>query len=278
MIDLTGRKIDHLRISLTNRCNLDCFYCHREGNGDSAGEMDTAKVKRVLDEARASGIRTIKFTGGEPLLRSDLFEIIGHSRSLGFSDISLTTNGTLLDEYSVSLKAAGLERVNIGCDSLTGVLPKNLERLTSGILSAKDAGLGVKLNMVVLKGINENEVMSMLGFCMGSSVNLQLIELVECDSYDKYFFSLEGIEKLLSARADEIMTRDMQRRKRFVIGDVFVETVRPSREFCEKCNKIRMTADGRIRQCLMKDTGIIDFTGRDSIEITARTRDGYGYD
>jgi cyclic pyranopterin phosphate synthase len=279
MIDAAGRTIDHLRISVTNRCNLDCFYCHKEGNGNSIKEMTTEQIGFILQEARKTGIETIKFTGGEPLLRDDIVQIVRLANTLGFSDISLTSNGTLLDRYAEKLKLVGLERVNIGCDSLTGVLPKNTGRLKNGIIAAKKAGLDVKLNMVALKGINEMQIPDMLEFCTNNSVNLQLIELIECgNDYERYFYPLDSWEKLLAAKASKIITRDMQRRKRYTIGDIFVETVRPRKEFCEKCNKIRITADGRIRQCLMKNTGIIDFKNRQSIEIACRMRDGYGYD
>ncbi len=278
MMDAAGRKVDHLRISLTSRCNLDCFYCHKEGNQDIGDEMSFQQVCYTLREAEKAGIRSIKFTGGEPLLRSDIIDIIGYACSLGFEDIGLTTNGTLLDRYADVLYDAGLRRVNIGCDSLAGILPKNTEKLEKGIIAAKSTGLGVKLNMVVLNGINDKQVDGMIGFCTTHSINLQLIELIECENgYERYFYSLEDWENMLSKRADKVVVRDMQRRKRFFLGDIFIETVRPRKEFCKGCNKIRITADGRIRPCLMKSTGIIDFDGRHSLEAVCRMRDKYGY-
>ena len=196
LMDALGRGVDHLRISLTDKCNLDCFYCHKEGGESGGEEMRTEHVFNILDEAKNAGITTIKFTGGEPLLRADLFDIIKHAKSLGFEDVGLTTNGTLLENYAKGLKEAGLERINIGCDSLTGILPKNMLRLKKGIDAAIKAGLDVKLNMVVLSGINDHNIQDLLDFCREKKINLQLIELIEVepDAYKKYFYSLAGWE------------------------------------------------------------------------------------
>jgi len=268
MIDALGREIDHLRISLTNKCNLDCFYCHQEGNHFIGPEMNTDAVKKRLAEAREIGLKTIKFTGGEPLLRPDICEIIAYAKKLGFSDIGMTSNGTLLPKLAKNLKSAGLERVNIGCDTITDSLPKKTD--VRIIKAAK--GLKVKLNMVVLQGINDHEIWDMVEFAKLNRVNLQLIELVQInDVYEKYFLSLAQIEKELAAKAQKSDHRDMQNRNRFYFKDMYVETVRPSRAFCESCNKIRITADGMIRKCLMQNEM------SDSFIDAIKGRDTYGY-
>jgi GTP 3',8-cyclase len=280
MIDAIGRTIDHLRISLTNRCNLDCFYCHKEGNAITDIEMDTAQVLHVLAEAKRSGITTIKFTGGEPLLRTDISTLLVESYRLGFSDVGLTTNGTLLAAHIERLRRSGLSRVNIGCDSLTGILPKNIRTVYSGILAAKKADMDVKLNMVVLKGINHGQIQDMIDFCTHHHVNLQLIELIDCGTadYETYYYPLTGVKQHLMREADRFTFRDLQRRIRFTIGDIFVELVQPRKEFCAACSKIRITADGKVRPCLMKQTELIDFQDRHSLEVACRVRDSYGYD
>lgn len=272
MIDQLGRKIDHLRLSVTARCNLDCFYCHGEGNV-SMEEMSFCEIKKILQDAAESGITTIKVTGGEPLLREDISEIVGEIKRLGMVP-ALTTNGTLLEEHVPSLKEAGLTKINIGCDSLTGILPKNIERMKKGILAAKDVGLDVKINMVAIKGINIDQIEEMLEFCKANSVNLQLIELI---NNAEHFYSLSDIENRLKKDSESVEIREMQNRKRFHMGRIFVETVRPDRDFCRACNKLRVRADGRLMPCLMKDAAI-DFKGSGSIENACNARDGYGYD
>jgi len=274
MQDLLGREIDHLRISVTNRCNLDCFYCHREGN-DEGPEMPLSKILSIINDASDSGIKTIKLTGGEPLLRDDLPDIIRQAKALGMQ-VGLTTNGTMLSEKAMELKKAGLERVNIGCDSVSGVLPKNTEKLKLGILAATSAGLITKLNMVVLKGINESEVWGMLDFCRLHNVNLQLIELIGLNNDYSRHVPLDDIEKKLGAKSDFSRQRKMQGRKRYYFGEMFVETVRPNPGFCAKCNKLRVTATGKLKPCLVREA-LVDYKSSKSFAKACGARDAYGY-
>jgi len=280
MIDALGRHVDHMRVSLTNRCNLNCVYCHMEGNSGNEKEMTTDEVFYLLEEAKDAGMKTLKLTGGEPLLRDDIVAIIRYARTLGYQDVSLTTNGTLLPKKAERLKKAGLERVNIGCDTMGDSLPKNTGVALKSINAAHKAGISVKLNMVVMKGQNENEILDMLRFCKDKSVNLQLIELVNLgnDVYKKYFYSLADTENKLNIICDRKEMRDMQRRNRYYFRDMFVEIVRPGKQFCKECNKIRITTDGKIKNCLMKDTTVIDFKNRWSIEKACSMRDSCGYD
>jgi len=268
MKDALGRDINHLRISLTDQCNLRCFYCHREGNTDCK-EMSTEEVFDVLKKAKKAGIRTIKYTGGEPLLRNDIIQIVNKTKNMGF-DVSMTTNGTMLSIYAK--KIAGM-RVNIGCDTLTESLPKNIELLKKGLNASKKHNLKVKLNMVVLKGINDHEIQDMLEFCITNQVNLQLIELIDIGNniYNKYFQSLDDTENELERLSDKISIRKMQNRKRYHVGSIFVELVRPNKKFCTKCNKLRITSSGKIKPCLMNDTTVSTFTE------ACKARDEYGY-
>jgi cyclic pyranopterin phosphate synthase len=288
MIDKLGRKINHLRISVTDRCNLSCFYCHHEGNQRQKKEMTTEEIKIILNEAMSTGIEEIKFTGGEPLLRKDIVELVKTASLLGFKDIAITTNGVYFDIFAEMLAKAGLKRANIGCDTITEKihqnLPKSILSVKKGIYAAKKAGIAVKLNMVVLKGVNEDEIDKMISFCIKEQINLQLIELINSinlDSnnvYPAFHFSLSGWEKQLKAMSDMVITREMQGRKRYYFKGIYVEVVRPTNNFCKSCNKIRISSDGKIRPCLIKDIGITDFTGKDSIEKVCKERDFYGYD
>jgi len=260
MIDPLGREITHLRMSLTRRCNLDCFYCHGEGNSD-ADEMPLALVRKRLEEAREEGIKSVKFTGGEPLLRDDILDIIRHAKKLGFDDISMTTNGTLVGQMAGELKSVGLERVNIGCDTISANLPKNLKRLKAHIIHARENGLGVKVNMVVMT-VNQQEVPAMVAFCKRENVNLQLIELIDLGNriYKEFHVSLSDIDKSLEVAAGSVIVRAMQNRKRYILGRMYVETVRPSQKFCEQCHKIRVAASGEIKPCLLRQESANSFS------------------
>ena len=220
--------------------------------------MSTEEVKNILKDARKNGIRTLKITGGEPTLREDLLKIIEFAHEQHFEDIGLTTNGTMLDDVAGELKKAGLSRVNIGCDTISRGLPKNTTSVRSAIISAKSAELDVKVNMVVMT-INSHEINDMIHFAMEMKVNLQLIELVETNKeiFDRYFTSLDKTESNLHGRSEY---RPMQNRKRVNLGDIFVEFVRPRKSFCEKCNKIRVTSDGRYKACLMRDESFTTIT------------------
>ena len=181
MVDSYGRKVTGIRIALTSRCNLRCIYCHHEGELLPGGQIPADMVVSIARAAAELGVRKVKFTGGEPLLRSDLEEIIAWiPQSL---ETSLTTNGTLLAERAESLARAGLNRVNVSLDSLqpgkycdiTGGNPGDLERVLAGIDAAREAGLlPIKLTFVVLKK-NGAEVPEMIGFCRPRGLILQAI-------------------------------------------------------------------------------------------------------
>ncbi|MFW9813382.1 MAG: GTP 3',8-cyclase MoaA, partial [Candidatus Thorarchaeota archaeon] len=161
-VDRFGRHIDNLRISLTQDCSFSCFFCHREGERDTEGEISSDDVERIVRHASRHGIHNVKLTGGEPLLRKDILEIIERI-SPYVSDLSMTTNGVLLEEMARSLKRAGLTRVNVSIHSLDPEIYNritgfdDLERVKRGVKSAVDAGLTpVKVNMTVLRGYNED--------------------------------------------------------------------------------------------------------------------------
>ncbi|MBN2457961.1 GTP 3',8-cyclase MoaA [Candidatus Woesearchaeota archaeon] len=289
MIDAVGRHVDHLRLSLTKRCNLDCFYCHKEGNtqdttGDAGNmhEVSTEKVFEILSESKKAGISSLKLTGGEPLLRKDIAEIVRYADMLGYEDIGLTTNGTLLHSCACELADAGLNHVNIGCDTLTlsSQLPKNAVRLEKGMLESVRAGLQVKLNMVVLRGINDGEIWPMIDFCAAKGINLQLIELVRLGDmgiFESYFYPLMDIEDELRQRSESVRKRAMQGRMRYYMDGIFVEVVRPSPDFCSRCNKVRIDCHGRIMPCLMRKDEVFEFKGACALAKAVKARDKYGY-
>ena len=160
-----------MRISITQQCNLTCKYCHREGESDSRSptrEMTPAEIAKIVELTTKLGITKVKLTGGEPFLREDVIEIIERI-SPNLNDVSMTTNGILLDKYGETLKTAGLHRINISVDTLQ---PDTYENLTgknllseviNGIDTVKNNGIQpIKLNMVIMKGVNENEIQDMI--------------------------------------------------------------------------------------------------------------------
>lgn len=244
-----------LRLSVTSKCNLACGYCHKEGH-TAEDEMSLEEIRRIVDHYAASGISRVKLTGGEPMLREDILDIIQTIKSVvGITEVSMVTNGYLLEERAAKLKAAGLDRVNIGCDSLHETV-KNAAATTKGILAARKVGLTpIRLNMVVLKGINDHEISSMIAFARQQGCMLKLIELINVNEeyYRKHFFSLEPLENMLARKAAAILARDQHNTKQYHVDGAVVEVVRPfSPGFCENCTKVRVTADGKRKPCLME--------------------------
>jgi GTP 3',8-cyclase len=272
--DPSGRPVSNIRISLTPKCNLKCMYCHREGEVKPAAELSLADITEILRVAAHFNIRSVKFTGGEPLLRPDILEIV-RSVPRGMES-SMTTNGTLLPQLAHSLKHAGLKRVNVSLDSLDRETYKKitgkdeLQNALDGITAALEAGLTpVKLNMVVLKGINDHEVDAFLAFVRGNrNLVLQLIELMDFNSCD-YHGELDTLEGSLAARSKQIITRRMHHRKKYCLDGAEVEVVRPrhNSEFCAFCNRLRVTSDGKLKPCLLRTDNHIDIRGKHGAEL-----------
>lgn len=274
LVDLYGRKVTGLRISITDRCNLSCIYCHNEGAdictyGPMGHEMKPELICEIVRVAAKFGVNKVKFSGGEPLFRKDFEDILSCLPPL--KEISATTNGILLEKRARSLKAAGLDRVNISLDTLvpekyeaiTGASADSLEKVIRGINSAVEAELiPVKLNMVVLKGINDSEIDSMINFVRAyrGKVILQLIELMNIDpKLSKYTIDSKALEEKLAGRASEIRIRHLHHRKKYIIDGAEVEFVRPmdNSEFCAHCSRLRITADGKFKPCLLVNDNLV---------------------
>lgn len=265
MVDSYGRKVTGIRIALTPSCNLRCIYCHHEGELFPGEQISAEMVVSIARAAEELGIHSIKFTGGEPLLRKDLEAIISQiPQSL---NVSLTTNGILLAEQARALARAGLDRVNISLDSLkpnvyrsiTRGKAGDLDKVLAGIDAAREAGLlPIKLNFVVLKE-NEAEVPDMIEFCRQRGLILQLIELLDLQNLG-ISGDIDGIELGLAAQADAIKTREMHRRKKYFLDGVEVEVVRPmdNTEFCAHCTRLRVTSDGKIKPCLLRNDNLVE--------------------
>ena len=272
--DKYERPILSLRITLTNRCNVNCLYCHHDGMVKSKDEMTADELYTICKIAKKIGVRKIRLSGGEPLLKKDIVEIVERIASLDFKDISMTTNGILLEKYAQDLKDAGLDRVNVSFDTLNRetfefITKKDyLEDAKRGILKAVEVGLyPVKINMVIMKGINQDEIDDMFEFCKEHDIVLQLIELIESENCDDdkfsvdYHYNLDDVEKELADIADDVREREfMQGRKKYYIDGGEIEVVKPvdNAKFCAKCSRLRITPDGKIKPCLLRNDNLVE--------------------
>ncbi len=269
--DSYGREITNLRISVTRNCNLRCEYCHHEGEKDNKNNtMTSDEIAKITSLAAKLGVEKVKITGGEPLLRPDITEIIKKIREIKeIKEISMTTNGVLLNVKAAELKKAGLNRVNVSLDTINPVKYKNitgvdaLKKVKEGIEKAVKENLTpVKINMVILKDINSNEIETMIEWAQGKHVILQLIELIPLGRlYQQYYYNLKEVENKLLLTSTRVVEREMQKRRKYYLkSGVEVEVVRPNHnsEFCANCTRIRLTSNGYLKPCLMRDDNLQD--------------------
>lgn len=260
-----GREVTEIRISLTDRCNFDCIYCHNEGLGDTRGpmapaenELGTDEVVRILEVLAEFDIEAVKFTGGEPMLRQDLEEIV--RRTPSDMEPSLTTNGIFLPHRAEALAEAGLERVNISLDAMDAerfsAVTKTgaFDRVIDGIDAAIAVGLSpVKLNMVVFEATASHipDMVEYVGETDG--LRLQLIEYMpEIAGNPEWAIDIDRVHAWLASRADRIEARNMHNRQRYWIDGGMVEIVDPvgNQTFCDNCQRVRITHDGKFKGCL----------------------------
>ncbi|WP_232685908.1 GTP 3',8-cyclase MoaA [Halobacterium zhouii] len=278
LADSFGREVTGVRVSLTDRCNFDCVYCHNEGLGDTRGPMDPRghemsadDVVRFLEVAAEFDVDSVKLTGGEPMLRDDLEEII--ERAPDSMEVSMTTNGTFLPGRAEGLVDAGLERVNVSQDALDADAFRELtqsgayDRVIEGVRAAVDAGLDpVKLNMVVFRK-TAGYVPEMVDYVAEQdSLQLQLIEFMpELVGKPEWAVDIGDVHDWLAERADRVETREMHDRKRYWVGGDggesdgsgggMVEIVDPvgNEEFCANCHRVRVTHEGYLKGCLNRN-------------------------
>ena len=271
MKDNCNREIKHIRFSVTSDCNYNCIYCDREGFIPKTTELSVDEITqlcRIL--AQILKVTKIKFTGGEPLLREEIVEIIRNVSDLQlYKDISMTTNGVYLFEKAQDIFDAGLNRINVSLGTLKPDIYKkiygsnSLEIVLKGLKKAKKVGLiPIKLNYVVLKGINDQEIDDLVNFCAENEFILQLIELhkvsrsISQDNafYEKYYFDVTPLIEEFERKATNIEVRgNMQNRKVFTLpNSAKVETITPGHEFCMGCTKIRVGCDGNLFGCLFR--------------------------
>ena len=271
MKDKSNREIKHIRFSVTSKCNYNCIYCDNEGFIPKTTELNVEEIIELCKIlAQILNVTRIKLTGGEPLCRDKIAQIIkGISDLHLYKDISMTTNGFFLNENAEKLREAGLNRINVSLGSLKPEIYEriycsdSLNRVLKGLEKAKEVGFNpIKLNFVLMKGINDSELEDMIEFCAEKGLVLQLIELHKTSDalggngtfYKKYHLDVKPFIKKFEARAKKIIIRgNMQNRKVFIMpNSAVIETITPSREFCMGCTKLRVGCDGNLFGCLFR--------------------------
>ncbi len=267
--DRFGRRISYLRISVTDRCDLRCSYCmpkHFKGFAEPAEWLNFAEIQRVVSAFASLGVSRIRLTGGEPLLRRNLVDLVAGIHAIpGIHDLSLSTNATQLAKHAAALRQAGLSRVNVSLDSLDRACMQtitgrdSLASVLAGLQQARAVGFQpIKLNMVVQKGINAHEVMAMTEFCIQQGFILRLIEAMPMGStgQNTAYMPLEPLRQQiverfqLHAAATEI-GGGPARYWSSADGQATVGFIHPiSQHFCATCNRVRLTVDGCLYLCL----------------------------
>jgi GTP 3',8-cyclase len=299
LTDSYGRVATDLRVSLTDRCNLRCTYCMPPEGLDWLPAPEVLSGDEVVRLVRIGvetlGIREVRFTGGEPLLRRDLVAIIAATASLTpRPDISLTTNGIGLDRRAAALHDAGLDRINVSLDTLRPEVFRKLSRrdrlpdVLSGLAAAAAAGLTpVKVNTVLMRGINDGEAPELLRYCLDHGYELRFIEQMPLDAQHGWkraeMVTAGEVYESLSAVFD--LTEDDERARGAAPAETFLVNGGPARvgvigsvtrPFCGACDRVRLTADGQIRNCLFarseSDLRAALRSGASDAEIATRWR------
>lgn len=277
MTDGFGRKIDYLRISVTDLCNLRCVYCMPEKGIEKRPHQDILSIEELVLAAQAAadcGITKIRVTGGEPLVRNGIVDLVrGICAIPGLREVCMTTNGVLLPRFARDLKEAGLTRLNVSLDTLDpakyAAITRvgRLEDVLAGLDAAAEAGFtGTKINAVLMGGVNEDEIARLVELTRERELELRFIELMpigECAGWDRSRF-IPGETVLRAVPALESVGQSGVARLYQVPGwKGRVGLIDPiSHRFCDQCNRIRITADGKIKPCL-HSAGEFDLKGLD---------------
>ncbi|MDD3306385.1 MAG: GTP 3',8-cyclase MoaA [Acetobacterium sp.] len=271
MKDNYGRKINYMRISITDLCNLRCVYCMPEEGIEKHPHQKNLTFEEILDLIKAGvslGVNKIRLTGGEPLVRHGIVDLVRQIGEIpGINDLTMTTNGILLPKYAKDLKEAGLNRVNISLDTFDPVKFHqitrcgNLEDVLAGLAAARDAGMDpIKINTVLIKGFNDDEIETFVNYTKDEAVDVRFIELMPLgESSDfaenKYLSNGEVLKRMPTL--NPLLEPDKTGPAEYYQlpgAKGRVGLINPiSKHFCSECNRIRVTTDGKIKPCLHSD-------------------------
>ena len=271
MIDGFGRRITYVRMSVTDRCDLRCRYCMAE-KMTFLPRKDVLSLEEIVGLADifiARGVTRIRLTGGEPLVRKGVDQLIpalGERIGRGLNELTMTTNGTQLDRYAPMLAAAGIRRINVSLDSLEPARFRHITRrgdlnqVLQGIETASAAGLKIKINMVALCGINQDEITPMLRWCSSQGHDLTLIETMPLGEVEEdrteHYLPLSEVREQLTREFDLIpsLKRTGGPARYYEVGGVRLGFITPlTNNFCDGCNRIRVAATGTVYGCLGHD-------------------------
>lgn len=269
LTDRFGRSIEYVRLSVTDRCDLRCFYCMPKGFKDFEEPehwLSFEEIERVIGAFARLGTRRVRITGGEPLVRKDLPLLTARLAALpGIEDLSLSTNATRLAKHAKALRSAGITRINVSLDTLDAARFKSitsgkLDKVMDGLMAAKAAGFApIKINMVVMKDVNEDEVESMVEFCIEHDFTLRFIETMPMGdtgrSATDHYVDLQTVKARLAKRFEllpGVMPGGGPARYVQVAGtDLRIGFITPiSQHFCATCNRVRLSVDGTLYMCL----------------------------
>ena len=264
MLDTFNREVDYLRISVTDLCNLRCIYCMgKEGVQKLSHDqiISPERIGEIVEETAKLGIKKVRITGGEPLVRKGIIDICNIISSVnGIEEVCLTTNGILLKSMAKDLKAAGVKRLNISLDTLNEEKYHHITRVghlkdvLEGIKEAKKVGFNIKVNVVLIGGFNDDEIPAFVEFAKENSLIVRFIELMPIgvskempkDSFILNTIVLDKIPNLHFIRNDGVSSL-----YRIGNSDGYIGLISPlSHRFCEKCSRLRLTADGKLKPCL----------------------------
>ncbi|MCD5413783.1 MAG: GTP 3',8-cyclase MoaA [Clostridiales bacterium] len=271
MFDKYNRKINYMRISVTDRCNLRCEYCMPVVGVPKKSHNEILRLEEIENialEGIKLGIDKIRLTGGEPLVRKGIMGLIGNiANAKGLKDFALTTNGLLLKKHAKELKDKGLKRVNVSIDSLNDKTYEkitkggNLKKVLEGIEEAKKAGLApLKLNVVLIKGTNDHEIGDFIKLTRNEEIEVRFIELMPIGEASGWSNDYHITNNVVKELFEELVPIDVENKsiptKRYKIPNYkgTIGLINPLSEcFCDGCNRIRITADGKIKPCLHSD-------------------------
>jgi cyclic pyranopterin phosphate synthase len=275
--DSHGRSFKTLRVSLTSSCNLACLYCVEGGAKNSIKKPEGNEVLRLEEYLNIIkkihervGLETIRLTGGEPLLYNNIAELITGIKKIGILQVKLTTNGTLLSKMASELSDAGLDSANVSLDAANPVSfqnitrRKSIEKVIEGIDEAVKCGINLKINSVIMKNVNDDQVLPLLGFAKDRNLVIRYLELMKMghlyDKHNSFFFSqAEILKEILLYHKINSLERGPGATARYWktnSGQIFGVIANESQPFCHDCNRLRLDSYGNIYGCLSNSIGI----------------------